>query len=57
MSKTDQFNNIVKDYPQFFPYYIYDDDKKAEQEAASLIRELRQIIERLRRIVETNHSL
>lgn len=52
MSKTEEYNKIVKENIPFFSYYIYDDDKKAEEEAIRHIQKFTQIIERLRSIVD-----
>lgn len=52
MSKTDQYNALVRENMNIFAYYIYDDDQKAVEAAQEYIQKLQQIVDRLRRIVD-----
>jgi len=54
MSESEHYNNIIHDLEDLnkrIPYMLVEDDKRAEINAVDAIRELRQIIERLRRVV------
>ena len=50
--KIERYNDIAIELAKFAPIFAKGDDHDAELEAAKTIRELRQIIERLRRIVD-----
>ena len=54
--KIERYNDIAIELAKFAPIFAKGDDHDAELEAASLIRELRQAIERLRRIVDDEQS-
>ena len=50
--KIERYNDIAIELAKFAPVFAKGDDHDAELEAAKTIRELRQAIERLRRIVD-----
>ena len=50
--KIERYNDIAIELAKFAPIFAKGDDHDAELEAAKTIRELRQIIERLRRVVD-----
>ena len=52
MSKTDQYNALVRENLNIFSYYVYDDDQKAVEAAQEYIQKLQQIVDSLRRIVD-----
>ena len=50
--KIERYNDIAIELAKFAPIFAKGDDHDAELEAANTIRTLRQIIERLRRVVD-----